>query len=92
MSNYWSKQPSSRPIKYQVLAHAGGGSSVLSANFASETFQIFCSEVLSWFVIFDKLHGTIQFYEMAEERRVERLLDKAELEDRLFITEEFVLQ
>jgi hypothetical protein len=38
MTNYFGKQPSSRPIKYQVLAYAGGGSSVPSTNFSAETW------------------------------------------------------
>ena len=54
MTNFLSKQPSSRPIKYQVLAYAGGGSSVPSTNFASETWQIrVVSEVQGWLVIGD---------------------------------------
>jgi hypothetical protein len=51
---FFSKQHSSRPIKYQVLAYAGGGSSVPSTNFASETWQIrVASEVQGWLVIGD---------------------------------------
>jgi hypothetical protein len=54
MSNYFPKQPASRPIKYQVLAYAGGGSSVPSTNFASQTNQIRVeSEVQGWLVIGD---------------------------------------
>ena len=51
---YLNKQPSSRPIKYQVLAYAGGGTSVPSTNFSSETWQIrVVSEVQGWLVIGD---------------------------------------
>jgi hypothetical protein len=54
MATYFSKQPSSRPIKYQVLAYAGGGTSVPSTNFASETWQIrVVSEVQGWLTIGD---------------------------------------
>ena len=54
MTNFIGKQPSSRPIKYQVLAYAGGGTSVPSTNFSSETWQIrICSEVQGWLVIGD---------------------------------------
>jgi hypothetical protein len=54
MGNYLNKQPSSRPIKYQVLAYTGGGSSVPSTNFGNSIQQIrVCSEVQGWFVIGD---------------------------------------
>src|SRR6476660_9167268 len=54
MSNFVSKQPSSRPIKYQVLAYAGGGSSVPSTNFSQSINQIrVVSEVQGWLVIGD---------------------------------------
>jgi hypothetical protein len=48
------KQRSSRPGKCQVLPYAGGGSSVPSTNFGSETWQIrVVSEVQGWLVIGD---------------------------------------
>jgi hypothetical protein len=51
---FFGKQPASRAIKYQVLAYGGGGSSVPSTNFASETWQIrVVSEVQGWLVIGD---------------------------------------
>jgi len=54
VTNFLPKQPSSRPIKYQVLAYAGGGSSVPSTNFTNETWQIrVVSEVQGWLVIGD---------------------------------------
>src|SRR5262245_27553008 len=54
MSNYYGKKPSSRPIRYQVLAYGGGGSSVPSTNFTAESYQILVrSEVQGWFVIGD---------------------------------------
>jgi hypothetical protein len=54
MANFWSKQPSSRPIRYQVLAYAGGGSSVGSTNFQQGCTQIrVVSEVQGWLVIGD---------------------------------------
>jgi hypothetical protein len=54
LGNYYHKQPSARPIKYQVLAYAGGGASVPSTNFTSETWQIrVVSEVQGWFAIGD---------------------------------------
>jgi hypothetical protein len=54
MPPYVERQHSSRPIKYQTLAYAGGGSSVPSTNFTSETFQIrVVSEVQGWLVIGD---------------------------------------
>ena len=54
MTNFISKAPSSRPIKYQVLAYGGGGSSVPSTNFSSETWQVrICSEVQGWIVFGD---------------------------------------
>jgi hypothetical protein len=54
MSNYFGKQPSSRPIKYQTLAYGGGGSSVPSTNFGTETYQVrVVSEVQGWLVFGD---------------------------------------
>jgi hypothetical protein len=54
MPTFFSKQPSSRPIKYQVLAYAGNATSVPSTNFGSETWQIrVVSEVQGWLVIGD---------------------------------------
>ena len=48
---YFNKQLSSRPVKYQVLAYAGGGTSVPSTNFSSETWQVrVVSEVQGWIV------------------------------------------
>ena len=40
MSNYFGKQPSSRPIKYQALAYGGNATSVPSTNFTPQTLQI----------------------------------------------------
>jgi hypothetical protein len=49
MSNYWGKQPSSRPNVYQVLAYAGNATSVPSTNFSAQTYQIrVVSEVQGW--------------------------------------------
>jgi hypothetical protein len=49
MSNFWSKQPSSRPIVYQVLAYGGNATSVPSTNFSAQTCQIrVVSEVQGW--------------------------------------------
>jgi len=54
MTNFVSKQPSSRPIKYQVLAYTGNATSVPSTNFGPETWQIrVVSEVQGWLVIGD---------------------------------------
>ena len=54
MGAYLNKQPSSRPIRYQVLAYAGGGSSVPSTNFGANIQQIrVVSEVQGWLVIGD---------------------------------------
>lgn len=39
MSNYFGKQPSSRPIRSQTLNYSGSGTAV-STTFASETWQI----------------------------------------------------
>lgn len=39
MSNYFGKQPSSRPIRSQTLNYTGSGT-LISTTFASETFQI----------------------------------------------------
>ena len=51
MSNYWAKQPSSFPNVYQVLAYAGGSSSVPSTNFGPQTYQVrVVSEVQGWLV------------------------------------------
>jgi len=51
VSNYWGKQPSSRPNVYQVLAYGGGGSSVPSTNFSPQTVQVrIVSEVQGWLV------------------------------------------
>jgi hypothetical protein len=49
MGNYYSKQPSSRPIVFQALAYTGNATSVPSTNFAPTTAQIrVCSEVQGW--------------------------------------------
>ena len=54
MTAFINKAPSSRPIKYQVLAYGGGGSSVPSTNFSSETWQVrVVSEVQGWIVFGD---------------------------------------
>jgi hypothetical protein len=54
MSNYWGKQPSSRPTRYQVLAYGGNQTSVPSTNFGPGVFQIHvCSEVQGWLAIGD---------------------------------------
>ena len=54
MSNYFGKQPSSRPIKYQALAYGGNATSVPSTNFTPETFQIrVVAEVQGWLQIGD---------------------------------------
>jgi hypothetical protein len=51
---YFNKQPSSRPIKHQVLSYGGNATSVPSTNFSSETWQIrVVSEVQGWLVIGD---------------------------------------
>jgi hypothetical protein len=52
--SYFTKQPSSRPIKSQVLAYGGNATSVPSTNFGPETWQIrVVSEVQGWLVIGD---------------------------------------
>jgi hypothetical protein len=54
MSNSWGKQLSSRPLKYQVLAYAGGGTSVPSTNFGPNVNQVrVVSEVQGWIVFGD---------------------------------------
>jgi hypothetical protein len=54
MTSFISKQPSSRPIRYQTLAYAGGGASVPSTNFSSETWQVrVVSEVQGWITFGD---------------------------------------
>jgi hypothetical protein len=58
MSNYFGKQPSSRPIKYQALAYGGNATSVPSTNFTPETFQIrVVAEVQGWLQIGDGTSG-----------------------------------
>ena len=53
MSNYWAKQPSSRPLIYQVLSFAGSAS-VPSTNFSKQTYQIrIVSDIGGWFVVGD---------------------------------------
>jgi hypothetical protein len=52
MSNYIGRQPSSRPIVYQVLAYGGNAASVPSTNFSAQTYQIrVVSEVQGWLVV-----------------------------------------
>ena len=54
MSNYFGKQPSSRPIKNQALAYGGNATSVPSTNFTPQTLQIrVVSEVQGWLQIGD---------------------------------------
>jgi hypothetical protein len=54
MSNFWSKQPSSRPIRYQVLNYGGNTTSVPSTNFQQGCTQIrVVSEGSAWLVIGD---------------------------------------
>jgi hypothetical protein len=54
MATFFQKQPSSRPIKFQVLAYAGNATSVPSTNFGPETWQIrVVSEVQGWLTIGD---------------------------------------
>jgi len=51
MATFYQKQHASRvnDSKIQVLAYAGGGSSVPSTTFSPQTFQIrVCSEVQGW--------------------------------------------
>jgi hypothetical protein len=49
MGNYYSKQPSSRPIVFQALAYTGNATSVPSTNFSAQTYQLrICSEVQGW--------------------------------------------
>ena len=49
MGNYYSKQPSSRPIVYQALAYTGNATSVPSTNFSAQTYQVrVVSEVQGW--------------------------------------------
>ena len=53
MSNYFGKQPSSRPLRYQNLSYAGSAS-VPSTNFSAETFQIrVFADVAGYLVIGD---------------------------------------
>ncbi len=50
--SYWTKQPASRPIIYQVLSYGGNATSVPSTNFSAQTYQIRVdSEVQGWLVI-----------------------------------------
>jgi hypothetical protein len=54
MSNFWSKAPSSRPIRYQVLSYGGNTTSVPSTNFGPQCTQIrVVSEGSAWLVIGD---------------------------------------
>ena len=49
MSNYWGKQPSSRPIVYQFLTYGGNATSVPSTAFSAQTVQVrVASEVQGW--------------------------------------------
>jgi hypothetical protein len=60
MSNFFGKQPSSRPIKYQVLAYAGNATSVPSTSFGPQTYQIRVqSEVQGWLAIGDAVAPSV---------------------------------
>jgi hypothetical protein len=50
MSNYFGKQPSSRPIKYQNLSYAGS-SSVPSTNFGQGILQIRVESDISGYLV-----------------------------------------
>jgi hypothetical protein len=52
MSNYWNKQPSSRPYIFQALGYTGNATSVPSTTFGPFTQQIrVVSEVQGWLAL-----------------------------------------
>jgi hypothetical protein len=57
MSNYYGKQPSSRLNKAQTLTWTGTGT-LVSTNFANETFQIRITSQLAGWIAIDNL-GTV---------------------------------
>jgi len=58
MSNFYGKQPSSRPLRTQTLNWTGSGT-LVSTTFASETFQIrVFSQVAGYWSVFETT-GTV---------------------------------